>query len=191
MKSMNDNSNILYTFDTNDFIKHHITDIVLEIRNELMSKYKIHDGSNDNDALYIKSIDVLKSINMLKEKIQQLNDKYGTSLIVKEVYGEQKHSARIPRDSWYYQHIWALIYGLSLNDVIYVDMFSQKFQDIYDDIPDYYISTTPPPWYLDQGNDPYFNVYIKNKWIANYIVDNIDYHIWGGICNLYRKFAHL
>lgn len=182
MELVNDNINILYTFDTDDFIKHNITPIVLKIRNRLALE-RDTDGNIHSNYRGL----CFKSVKLLKEEVHNLNNKYGTDLKVKEIHGEQKHSHKIDRSNWYLQHSWAVVYGLAINDVIYVDITSQQFQGIYDDIPDYYISLEPPVWYLPDSENRSILLYDNHKWFTVHIYDELVFYIWGGICNLYRK----
>ena len=67
------------------------------------------------------------------------------------IHGEQKHSIEIPSSEWFMEHTWGYIIHNGIT--IYVDPTSQQFKYLYYDIPNYYVSTKPPRWYLPDMNN--------------------------------------
>jgi hypothetical protein len=159
-----------------------IKSIVLNIREILDDEYDTMAGGDFEG--YRGLCD--KSYIMFKKEIKKINVKYKMNLEVIHFHGEQKHTPKINPMNWCYQHTWAGIRNDS-GDIIYVDPTCQQFKWLYNDIPDYYISVTPPPWYISDRDNIFFKVYRKNEWIAINVIGKIDYYIWGGICKLYRK----
>jgi hypothetical protein len=178
--------NITTIINTSNIIQEHLEPIVLKVRKEMS---EIYDITKSEYAEYAGLCNV--GCAMFKFEIQELAKKYDLDIKTMIIHGEQRHNHRIKPDDWYIQHTWISVYGLCLNENIYVDLTSQQFKYLYDDIPDYYISTTPPPWYMPDKENGFFKIYDFNKWIAIHIIENIDYHIWGGICKLYNKLLKI
>lgn len=121
-------------------------------------------------------------------------------------HGELKHSPKIRSCFWPLQHTWIKV---NIDDyVIYVDPTSGQFEDMLPDIPSIYISTTPPPWYLNDRDNPIF----RHGWIHSInekvrvmvkaqddedefysykagIVEILMYDVWGTFCEFYRKIT--
>lgn len=134
----------------------------------------------------------------------RLASEYGIRLEAVKVHGEQKHSPRIHSSQWMREHTWLIVTYVDMYDnsyKLYVDPTSEQFQDLYDDIPDYYISDKPLRWYYPDKRNPAFHgwtnklnkrLYIRKhvredpSWetIIHYgIIEFWQYEIWGRISN--------
>ena len=179
-----------------------LIDIVVEIRNELAIEYDILNRDEFED--YRSLCDT--SIKMLNNKLIEYMDAYEIAIKCTAIHGEQKHNSRIDSSYWFYQHTWALV---TINEIsIYVDPTSSQFRYLYPDIPDFYISTIAPPWYYPDSKNPVFNNKIT-RWIDDHIkipllyykrfdgkhpklgiIEFFQYEIWGGLCDMKRKFLN-
>ncbi|MCM1215412.1 MAG: hypothetical protein NC548_12940 [Lachnospiraceae bacterium] len=119
------------------------------------------------------------------------------------VHGEQRHNPRIRSTQWYAQHTWACVEIRGVK--WYVDCTSSQFQDMYDDIPDYYISRKEPKWFYNDRKNPAFNGI--TKWLNQHviftktivdsdgdirkvhdgIIEILQYDVWGSISDFIRK----
>lgn len=179
-----------------------LTDIVIEIRNELAIEYDIFNCDEFKD--YRSLCDT--SIKMLNDKLIEYADTHEITIKCTAIHGEQKHNSRIDSSYWMYQHTWALV---TINEIsIYVDPTSSQFKYLYSDIPDFYISTIAPPWYYPDTKNPVFHPAFT-RWIDEHIkipllhykrfngkrpkagiIEFFQYEIWGGLCDMKRKFLN-
>lgn len=178
-----------------------LKEIVTDIRRLLEKDYDIEDQYQDYSGLCDEAY------TRFKAAIESFNIQYGTNWEVLHFHGEQKHSAQISPSNWIYQHTWM---GVKIDEkVVYVDPTSQQFRWLHKDIPDYYISSEPPPWYYWDRKNPAFNSIWKRlneliKWkrivkdfdgeyhrVTEHLVEFIQYSIWGGLCELYRKYKRI
>jgi hypothetical protein len=167
--------------------------IVLSVRKELAMDYNINSN-------YYKDYTGLcdKAFTLFEEKIKEYNKANRTSIEVLHFHGEQRHSPRIDPKCWPYQHTWM---GVMYDGIVlYIDPTSSQFKDLYNDIPDYYISPVKPRWFYSDRENPLWNgftrvlnnkIRIKRKGEEDDITDGIiefcQYEIWGGICKIYRR----
>ncbi len=120
-----------------------LTNIIQDVQKELSMQYNILSGENKNFS---------GLCNLASEMILQRLKDYSDSsnkIKTKLIHGEQN-----PNLAGYkaIEHTWAEIYWQETK--FYVDATSQQFQYIYADIPDYYISTKPPKWFLADRDNP-------------------------------------
>lgn len=130
---------------------------------------------------------------------------YKHSPYARLVHGEMVHSPKCPSKYWAQQHTWVEINISNKKPTyIYVDPTSSQFKSIFDDIPEYYISSFKPRWYLaDRDNAIWSNklvrfidahIRIKNKFastpdhdVYEGIISLCTYEIWGRISDCIRK----
>ncbi len=135
-------------------------------------------------------------------------------LEIVKVHGEMNHKPFIPSKYWPRQNTWVEIgmnfetKNLNISRIrsvyIYVDCTCQQFRNMFEDIPDFYISTLPPRWfYPDRYNwarkeDVFVwlneNIRISvrgkgNKYQGNSIglSEYCQYEIWGKISDWLGK----
>lgn len=163
-------------------IINNITSIVIDVRKELSLQYDIE---SDHYKGYLGLCN--EAYVLFKHKVETFNTQNSTKYKILYYHGEQKHSPKIDRINWKYQHTWMGIFDPTTNKILYVDPTSQQFRFLYNDIPDFYISFIPPKWYIDDKKNLFFFIYRINKWVAINIIEKIDYYIWGGLCNNLQK----
>lgn len=175
-------------------IKNDLKDIVESVRHEIILEVLKEDNKSFN---FNGLCDVVS--DKLIEKIKYyMDNKFGIQVKVYKLHGEQKHTPKIPSSKWTLQHTWvAMMIG---NNVIYIDATCQQFQDMYNDIPDYYISDKPPKWfYPDSKNWVYGikftrlinrKIKIKHSLMHEGIIEFIQYSVWGTISDLIRKILY-
>lgn len=171
------------------FIKNDLNEIVKSVRNELKEFNKDNKEFNFNGFCDVASDELIIKIK------RYMNDKFGIQVNIYKIHGEQKHTPRIPSSKWTLQHTWIAI--VISSNVIYIDATCQQFQDMYDDIPDYYISEKSPKWfYPDSKNWVYGikitrwinrKIKIKHSFMGEGIIEFIQYSIWGNISDFIRK----
>mgnify|MGYP000007284718 FL=1 len=138
-----------------------IFELVLQIRSELFNKYDLYDiGGKYSSFRGLCDI----ATKVFVERIQRIAAIYDINIDTYIVHGEQKHSLEIYPPYWVCQHTWCELYD-GLN-TLYVDITSQQFQWLYQDIPDFYISNRPPRWYLPDRDNRYFKIMRKNYRLA-------------------------
>ena len=116
---------------------------VIKLRESLAMNYNIYEGENkDYAGLCYKAIQQL-FINMRADGMPREH--------MHTIHGEQRHSIEIPSADWFIEHTWG--YVIHNNIIVYIDPTSQQFKKLYHDIPDYYVSTTPPRWYLPDSEN--------------------------------------
>lgn len=125
----------------NSSFKKVIEKLILQVRSELSILYDVDEGQEYEYFAGLCEI----SCERFEELISDLNDRLGTNLKVKRHHGEQRHTPLIESKYWPIEHTWASV--TCGNVVLYIDITSSQFKYIYDDIPDYYISTSKPKWY--------------------------------------------
>lgn len=168
-----------------------IEPIVLEVRKELAKEYDI------NDNLYYKYTGLCDiASKMIKDKLCREKAKFSyNSLEVILLHGEQKHSIKLNSRYWYLQHTWCMVKFSGYK--IYVDATSSQFQNIYNDIPDYYISPNKPKWFYWDGDNPVFGNkffrYIDKKIKVTYkykykLNNNLIYTRKEGIVTLFEYY---
>lgn len=125
------------------------------------------------------------------------------ALECESIHGEQRHTPEVPSKYWGNQHQWCWV--KLLGKKYYVDCTSGQFRDLYNDIPDYYISAEKPRWFYEDSRNP-----ANTKWNQRLIVDQhivctdwgynieyttlveyIQYQIWGPISDLIRKIRRI
>ena len=157
---------------------HIAIELVLSIRNTLCNEFIVDDGANRD---YRGLCD--NAHNLLVEKINSYNVDNGTEYVVDCYHGEQKHTLGMIPKYWQYQHTWSSISDRDGSNKIFIDSTCQQFQWLYDDIPDYYISTEPPKWFYWDEDNPYFKW--KNKIIRKIIYVG-QYYFWWHLSEFVR-----
>ena len=107
-----------------------------------------------NMCLDIPGIYCFHDINYMVTKT--MTDICAERINIKLVHGEQAHTPEIDESEWYMEHTWVEISLYDDPTIIYVDCTSGQFKYLYNDIPDYYISTEKPRWYLADRDNPEF-----------------------------------
>lgn len=186
-------------------IREHILPIVKEIRSELAKTYKVDDGDYNNyNGLCFEA--TAKFIEKMKTKVE--SNEIPLEITVRQIHGEQAHHPRIPSQYWPIQHTWAAV-DIKGGSTIYVDITSQQFKFMYDNIPDFYISVSKPEWYYPDNENPAWRglthkinsrvkipIIVKGpgcnsgfRKVHEGIVEFCQYSIWGFISdNIIRKF---
>lgn len=121
--------------------------------------------------------------DMLRTELRDLCKKaeIETPLDYTIIHGELKHTPAVKSTDWYLQHTWGVVEFNGYE--VYVDPTSSQFQDIFPDIPDYYISTQKPKWYYPDKRNWAF----KFKNIIWYrIATFLQYEVWGRISDSIR-----
>lgn len=84
-------------------------------------------------------------------------------------HGEIIHTPRIKSEYWCMQHTWNVI-NISGVGKVYVDTTGPQFRDIFQDIPEIYVSTEPPKWYLPDSKNICFKPNSVWKRLNGYII---------------------
>lgn len=134
--------------------------------------------------------------------LDRLKFKYDiTTAKISIIHGEQRHTPLIKSLYWWFEHTWL---ELSIGDKkVYIDPTSSQFKDLYNDIPDYYVSLTPPKWYLPDSKNPIFSnkilCRINNKFHVRVmhdcdsgytlvgIIEYIYYELWAELSDVIHK----
>lgn len=170
------------------------------VRVELAKKFDVDEGPYRE---YRGLCD--EACRMFKEKMNEFNDKFGYHIKTYIVHGEQKHLPRIHSTNWYLQHTWCyIVFG---KYKIYVDPTSSQFKCLYNNIPDYYISTKKPKWYYPDKDNPCFKGITKkinNKYSITHkekyentiyyheenFIEFFQYVVWGKISDFIYDVIH-
>lgn len=177
-----------------------IIDIVKNVRDELSKQYDVTKEPYYN---YCGLCD-MASIRCREEIIKKLQDKWKLEANVECMHGEQSHSTLSSSNKWPMEHTWVRVHVASLW-TIYVDPTSGQFQDIYHDIPDYYVSSIKPKWYYSDEDNWRFNNKI-GSWFTNHrcikrkviinrkkeivhdsIPEFLQFEVWGRISDTIRR----
>lgn len=187
-----------------------ILPLVKEIRQKLETTHNMQQHPNFT-GLDDKASTMLVEALMSSEELKKVSV---FDLEIVKVYGEMNHKPFIPSKYWAIRHVWVEV-GMNfkarnveryrVRDVyIYIDCTSQQFKHIFEDIPDFYISTLTPEWfYPDMYNfvhtEEVFkwlneNIKIPVKAEDNKYHDNVigiseycQYEIWGRISDWLGK----
>jgi len=169
------------------------------VRRFLRNKYYA-DTCKGNDDFAGLCIEATK---LFMDKIRSSCDHSEIPVKIKEIHGEQSHCPRLQSKYWCFQHDWCCVD--IAGEVYYVDCTCGQFKRLYDDIPDYYISTKKPKWFLPDRENIAFNgitkkinqciiihrkitdVDGKKRVVNDCIIEFIQYEIWGRISDLIRK----
>lgn len=187
---------------TDSLITSVIPQMIEGIRNELSTQYDVTSGDCER---FTGLCDIASAMVILRIKDYLINNGFTTpgDFIVDSIHGEQRHSTAIESRFWILQHTWACL--KIHNDLIYIDATCSQFNNIYDDMPDYYVSTIPPKWfYPDRDNPAWRGIlskindikFIPRKIVVDSlsttyydgIVEFIQYNVWGKISDMIRRF---
>lgn len=180
--------------------------LVNEVRRDLRIRYNISEGINKD----YRGLCDEASMN-LKAK---LTDDKTSSEILKIIpggytvtlhHGELAHTPAIASRFWSIRHTWVeILFTVNQKSredkymTVYVDCTSQQFRDMFDDIPESYISISNPPWYYDDLDNPAYNGFthkineaIKAPMYGGThregIIEFCQYEIWGMISDIIRS----
>lgn len=200
MSEMSVADQLLSQMDIIDIIED-ITRMVREVRMELARMYDVVN----EDSQYYRFCNLCNiAVELFIDKLEKYKTERNLHLIFKEVHGEQAHRPdNCYSINWDVQHTWCVIKRFDW--IVYVDPTSSQFQDLYDDIPDFYISPNPPKWYYDDRVNKAFNGFWKKvnaykitfkdtDMSGNVILNRMgcveffQYYIWGDISDFIRKF---
>ena len=179
--------NEMYYLTLNKFIPL----MVDEVREELANEYDVNNFWSDNykyKGLCDKAAE--KIINIVHESF---SSKYPhIPIFIESVHGEQRHTLSLESKYWAYEHTWVHLRLFKYD--FYIDPTCEQFQKLYDDMPEVYIGTTPPKWFLpDKKNWLWISPwkYINNRFRIKHkdqfgihnmsILDYVVYVIWGRI----------
>lgn len=175
-------------------INQNIIPLVIDIRRDLSDEYDIINGEITKNYAGLCDIASCRIIKKLREK----------SLEAVAVHGEQRHNWNCPSSKWCLQHTWVKVL-VDSNTTIYIDCTCQQFSNIYNDIPDFYVSTIEPKWFYDDRKNPTWNgithkinekIGIKYKVkttdghkyeVKDGLIEFIQYNIWGYISDIIRS----
>lgn len=174
--------------------------IVETVRGELARSYDVENFYSENfrynglcntAAFLVKAM--FRSYMSFYNSISDKDEDYE----VKIVHGEQRHTPNLESKYWACEHTWVAI--RLLHQWYYIDPTSQQFQKLYDDIPEYYISTKPPKWYLPDKYNWRFSKFgkfldkFKFKYKDEYGTHNISltdylvFIVWGKLSDKIGK----
>lgn len=178
-------------------LKQDIVTMINSLRIQLAKEFNVSDnGSNPYYAGLCYEIS--------SRFVDEFNRKYcidGHFPVACIAHGEIKHSPWIAHsDNWSWEHTWVEV-RTGNHHIIYVDGSCSQFRDILDDIPEYYVSSTPPKWFLNDRNNIVFKrgilrtinerVKIKRKLngriVKEGIIEFLSYDIWGFISDTMRR----
>ena len=166
---------------------------VKKVRSQLLLEYP--DNIN-LEGLCNKAVEMLQTefyvLLSNNRKYDSYNVVYGT------LHGELTHSPKILSKYWPIQHTIAVI---SVNDTkFFVDPTSSQFNDILEDVNDYYISTVKPKWFYPDKSNPVWNGITKtinNKIHIHAKIAGLDYnlgivewmqfYVWGSLSDMIHK----
>ncbi|MCM1439513.1 MAG: hypothetical protein NC131_09995 [Roseburia sp.] len=146
--------NTKYGNITDDHIRFFIEQVierqVRDVRKRLALKYDVKKGDFKN---YTNLCD--EAVNLFiegMENYKKVEARNVNLFSVEKIHGEQRPHPRLRMCDWATEHTWAVVYYRG--ESIYVDPTSGQFSDFYFRMPEYYISTEPPKWFLpDEDND--------------------------------------
>lgn len=183
----------------NSSFKKVVERLILQVRGELSILYDVDEGQEYSNFTGLCEI----SCEMFEELISDLNIRLGTNLKVKRHHGEQRHTPNIESKYWPIEHTWASV--TCGNAVLYIDITSSQFKNIYDDIPDYYISTSKPKWYYPDSDNWRFKGKIIKR-LMNYrcikhtiqvngeplvvrdsVAEILQFEVWGRISDIIHR----
>lgn len=137
------------------FINEVVRPNVIAVREKLAKKYDVVDPESYNVNYNSLCIEASRMFVKRIKRYRKLNDISKLTLHVKTVHGEQKPHPRLKMKHWGCEHEWVVVTYVGVK--IYVDVTCGQFVDFYRDVPDYYISTHPPKWFLPDKENPAIN----------------------------------
>lgn len=169
---------------------------VISVRDDMSKIYDVTDGFYKNFHGLCNTA-TIRLIDNLRISLKN------TPVDIYSIHGEQKHTPRTESCHWPFQHTWLAVDFDQCT--IYADPTCGQFKDLYNDIPDYYVSTKPPKWFYPDSRNPVWNgitarinekIKIKRKGVPPYSADKIiedgiieflQYEVWGRISDIIRK----
>lgn len=140
-----------------------------------------------------------QATHMFLNRLEEICTENRIALEYRSIHGELKHNPRTESKHWHCQHQWCEV--KLLGQRLYVDCTSSQFQDLYSDIPEYYISDKKPKWFYDDRRNPAYSKFGKRlvirrrieraDWgdttVEDTLFEFIQYDIWGPISDFMRK----
>lgn len=173
---------------------------VVDTRKELRAKYKDIDTKDSEHYNFTGLCD--EAVDIFAKYVKEYGYEFGVNIYVYIIHGEQRHNPAIPSKYWILQHTWCYMQIKSIR--VYVDPTSSQFKWLYNDIPNYYVSTSPPKWYYpDRKNCAFSGLTSKlnKKFRIDYeteilgdkirvnegLIEFCQYEIYGRISDALRK----
>lgn len=175
--------------------------IVESVRYKLSRQYDVTSGEYER---FTGLCDIASEEVILRLKDYLINSGFTTpkDFVITSIHGEQRHSTSIESKFWPLQHTW--VHLNIFNTSIYVDPTSSQFDNIYNDITPYYISTMKPKWFYPDKENPAWrgigckinNIKLIPRKIImgneiykvhDGIIEFVQYEIWGRISDTIRK----
>lgn len=169
------------------------------VRRYLEKKYYADAGREDDNFAGL----CIEATKLFMNKIKSSCEHSEIPIKVKEIHGEQKHCPRLQSKYWCFQHDWCCVEIAGVR--YYIDCTCGQFKRLYDDIPDYYISTKKPKWFLPDRENMAFNGVTKEinkriiihrkitdsegkkRVVSDGLIEFLQYEIWGRISDFIRK----
>lgn len=76
------------------------------------------------------------------------------------IHGEIAHRTDVPEEYWVIEHTWICVQYKNIK--IYCDPTCGQFKSIFPYIPEYYVSTKKPVWFLADEDNPVWNKKLNN-----------------------------
>lgn len=148
---------------TERFIEVTLKPIVIAVRAKYETLYDCAPGGDNQfhaGLCYHEAAEVKRLIEPYLQKVTEQVCDYRCDI----VHGELRHTSQVASKYWMMEHTWLHIHLIHWD--FYVDPTSSQFKDLFDDIPDYYVSTKPPKWYLMDWKNPRFH---RLRWLDEHI----------------------
>lgn len=188
------------TMDTQDLTKL-VEQLVSEVRVDLVRIYALDVDDKVPDFTGF----CYDSITRLDEKVEQYAVENHVEIECIMIHGEQSHSPICPSKLWHIEHTWSKV--VSGKNEVYADPTCSQFKFLYPDIPDYYVSTAPPLWFLDDRKNIAFNGITKRinnsieipltiydnhvpRVVHDGIIEYCQYNIWGRVSDFIRTHIY-
>lgn len=180
-----------------------VNQMVYDIRGKLAKMYNVVDDDSIHKD-YRGLCDEASSMfsNEFNRKHYSEDERNPTAHCI---HGEIRHAPHCESKYWPHQHTWVEVripkdYDYTRYDMLYVDITCSQFKHIFADIPDYYISTVPPKWYLKDSDNVVWKkgilrsinrrirIPFKDRSGIHHcegVIEFIQYEIWGRISDRY------
>jgi hypothetical protein len=150
-----------------------------DLRREFGDRYDVTNP--DSDHFNYSSLCDGATLFILDRIKKRYSNVKGLNIKGKICHGELKHYPKIPSLYWNFQHTWL---RLDINsESIYIDITCKQFQYICNEIPDYYISIFPPPWFIEDNDNIFIKIYKFNPKIAIIYAQTVI-RIWAHISDI-------
>lgn len=178
-------------------LKYDIVTMIRSLRIQLANEFDISTHGDNPD--YAGLCDEISN-----RFISEFNKKYcidGHFPVAMLAHGEIKHSPFIAdSDDWTWEHTWVEV-RLGNHKIIYVDGTCGQFRNIFNDIPEYYVSMEHPKWFISDRKNLILKpgvfrtlnekIKVKRKWndetVKEGIMEFFLYDVWGFISDVIRR----